>query len=144
MSDRLTLTRAFEGAGVASAAAERLATEIFDAIHDGVATKADLARIEGELRSDLETLAAELRSELQSLGGELRSDLQKLETRLRSDLQAVETGLRSDLAVLRGEIGAREHWRDRRVYNLAAVLGALVVAVAGLLFAALHYWPPHV
>jgi hypothetical protein len=42
MTDRLTLTRAFEGAGIDSAAAERIATEIYDAIHNNVATKADL------------------------------------------------------------------------------------------------------
>ena len=42
MSDRLTLTRALEGSGMESAAAERIATEIYDAIHDNVATKTDL------------------------------------------------------------------------------------------------------
>lgn len=43
MSDRLTLTRALESSGMQSAAAERIATEIYDAIHDKIATKADLA-----------------------------------------------------------------------------------------------------
>jgi hypothetical protein len=38
MTDRLTLTRAFESAGMQSEAAERIATEIYDAIHDNVAT----------------------------------------------------------------------------------------------------------
>jgi hypothetical protein len=42
VSDRLTLTRALDGSGMESAAAERIATEIYDAIHDNVATKADL------------------------------------------------------------------------------------------------------
>lgn len=46
MTDRLTLTRAFEGAGMQSEAAERIATEIYDAIHDNVATKADLRELE--------------------------------------------------------------------------------------------------
>ena len=40
MTDRLTLTRAFEGAGLNSGDAERIATEIYDAIHDNVSTKA--------------------------------------------------------------------------------------------------------
>jgi hypothetical protein len=74
MADRLTLTRAFEGAGLKSHDAERIATEIYDAIHDNVATK---------------------------------TDLRDLEQRLKI-------------------------W-----------LGSLIVVVAGLLFAALHYWPPH-
>jgi hypothetical protein len=49
MADRLTLTRAFEGAGVQSADAERIATEINDAIHDNVATKVDVDKLRGEL-----------------------------------------------------------------------------------------------
>ena len=74
MTDRLTLTRAFEGAGIQSEAAERIAMEIYDAIHDNVATKADLRELEQRLKI----------------------------------------------------------W-----------LGSLILATGGLLFAALHYWPPH-
>lgn len=74
MVDRLTLTRAFEGAGLKSHDAERIATEICDAIHDNVATK---------------------------------TDLRDLEQRLKI-------------------------W-----------LSSLIVVVAGMLFAALDYWPPH-
>ena len=46
MTDRLTLTRALESSGMQSAAAERIATEIYDAIHDNVATKTDLRELE--------------------------------------------------------------------------------------------------
>jgi hypothetical protein len=49
MSDRLTLTRALEGSGMQSEAAERIATEIYDAIHDNVATKTDLRELEARL-----------------------------------------------------------------------------------------------
>jgi hypothetical protein len=49
MSDRLTLTRALESNGMESAAAERVATEICDAIHDNVATKNDLRELEQRL-----------------------------------------------------------------------------------------------
>jgi hypothetical protein len=84
MSDRLTLTRAFEGAGMQSETAERIATEIYDAIHDNVATKADL-------------------------------------TLLRADLEKT--------------IASVEH-------RLITRLGGLIIAVAGVLFAALRYLPP--
>ena len=49
MSDRLTLTRAFESSGMQSAVAERIATEIYDAIHNNVATKTDLRELEQRL-----------------------------------------------------------------------------------------------
>jgi len=53
MSDRLTLTRVLESSGIQSAAAERIATEIYDAIHNNVATKADLDRVERTVRHEL-------------------------------------------------------------------------------------------
>jgi hypothetical protein len=56
MTDRLTLTRAFEGAGMQSEAAERIATEIYDAIHDNVATKTDLRELELRLGVRFEQL----------------------------------------------------------------------------------------
>jgi hypothetical protein len=61
MSDRLTLTRALEGTGMQSAAAERIATEIYDAIHDNVATKTDLRELEQRL--DLRFAAVDLKFE---------------------------------------------------------------------------------
>jgi hypothetical protein len=53
MTDRLGLTRAFEGAGLKSDDAERIATEIYDAIHDNVATKVDLDHAVATLRAEL-------------------------------------------------------------------------------------------
>jgi hypothetical protein len=88
LADRLSLTNALAEGNIDRKAAERIATEIFDAIHENVATKQDVARIEAATR-----------------GMELR---------------------------LRGEI-------DRVVMRL----GSLIVIITGLLFAALHYWPPH-
>ena len=53
MTDRLTLTRAFEGAGIQSELAERLTVEIYDAIHESVATKADLKADLAELEENI-------------------------------------------------------------------------------------------
>ena len=101
MTDRLTLTRAFEGAGIGSQAAERLATEIYDAIHDNVATKADL---------------------------------RDLEQRLDIRFEAINTRFE--------QVNTRFEQLERKIDATLARLGAIVVVVAGLLFAALHYWPP--
>jgi hypothetical protein len=81
MTDRLSLSRAFEEAGIKTEAADKLASEIYHAIHDNVATKADLRELELRLEKQIERM------------------------------------------VIR--------------------LGAVVVIVAGLLFAALQRWPPH-
>jgi hypothetical protein len=81
MTDRLSLTNALADANIDRQKAERIATEIFDAIHDNVATKQDLQALEAKL------------------------ELVK--------------------------------------HQLITRLGGLMVVLAGLLFAALHYWPPH-
>ena len=59
-TDRLSLAQALEEGGIARAAAERISTEIFDAIHDNVATKADLQRVEAGLKADVAALGARL------------------------------------------------------------------------------------
>ena len=42
---------------------------------------------------------------------------------------------KSDIAVLRGDL-------ERQIDRVVVRLGGLVVVVAGLLFGALHVWPP--
>ena len=107
MTDRLTLTRAFEGAGIQSELAERLTTEIYDAIHESVATKADLAELEQNINA----------------------------TKAR-DISHIRTSITAELAAL-----------DKKItvvgYRLITGLSISMVVIAVLLFAALHYWPPH-
>ena len=55
MSDRLTL-RALESNGMQSEAAERIATEIYDAIHENVATKQDLRALELRLEAKIDRM----------------------------------------------------------------------------------------
>jgi hypothetical protein len=54
----------------------------------------------------------------------------------KADLDRVEATLKADIGRLDGRIDLVEH-------RLMTRLGALVVVVAGILFAALHMWPPH-
>jgi hypothetical protein len=110
VSDRLALANAIEDAGIERAKAERVASVIIDAIHDNVATKADVQACETAVRGDL---------------AGLRHDLQSSEARLDTKIMAV----RADLTLV-------EH-------RLLTRLGGLMVVLAGLLFAALRYWPPH-
>ena len=103
MSDRLALANAIEDAGIERGKAERMASVIFDAIHDNVATKTDV---------QAETAA-------------LRYELQASEARLDAKITAVSARL------------------DLVEHRLLTRLGGLMVVGFGVLFAALHYWPPH-
>jgi flagellar capping protein FliD len=69
MTDRLTLTRALESSGMQSAAAERIATEIYDAIHDNVATKTDLRELEARLDARFERLEHQITRMTNRLAG---------------------------------------------------------------------------
>ncbi len=60
MADRLTLARALEGGGISRDAAEHIATEILDAIHENVATKSDLRAVETALRAEIAAVRADL------------------------------------------------------------------------------------
>lgn len=71
MTDRLTLTRALEGGGMTSDAAERVATEIYDAIHNNVATKADIAAVRGEMREMEQRIVIRLGALIVIVGGTL-------------------------------------------------------------------------
>jgi len=113
MSDRLTLSRAIEDAGIERAKAERVASAIVDLIHDQVATKADVAASASGLRADLMSTRSALTADVAAV---------------RSDLHATEARLTANVALI-------EH-------RLLTRLGGLVVVLSGLLFAALHYWPP--
>ena len=60
MSDRLALANAIEDAGIERVKAERIATVMFDAIHQNVATKADLQSAETRLRAEIAGVPATL------------------------------------------------------------------------------------
>ncbi len=85
MTDRLSLTNALTDANIDRQKAERIATEIFDAIYDNVARKQDLQLLRGELEAKIDLVR----------------------------------------------------------HQLITRLGSLMFVLLGLLFAALHYWPPH-
>jgi hypothetical protein len=129
MSDRLTLAHAIEDAGIERAKAERVASAIVDLIHDEVATKADVAALHGDLRMT----EAVLRADITAVGTELR----RTEATLKADISAMRTELHATELRLKGDLALVEH-------RLLTRLGGLAVVLIGLLFAALHYWPPGV
>jgi hypothetical protein len=69
MTDRLSLTNALADANIDRQKAERIATEIFDAIHDNVATKADLREVELRLEARIDRVVVRLGSLMVILAG---------------------------------------------------------------------------
>jgi head-tail adaptor len=104
MTDRLDLANAFEGAGFERKAAERVAAEIFDAIRENVATKADLAELRAALSGEFAAVRAELQSEIAAVRVELRSEIAAVRVELRSEIVAVRAELRSETAAGKADI----------------------------------------
>jgi hypothetical protein len=84
MTDRLSLTNALADANIDRQKTERIATEIFDAIHENVATKADVAMVQADL---------------QRVGVAVKADLQASEQRMLP--RFTETDARIDRVVIR-------------------------------------------
>jgi hypothetical protein len=138
MSDRLTLANAIVDAGIERAKAERMASVIIDVIHDSVATKADIGTVRGEITATKD----DLKANIAAVRGELKADI----ATVRGEMAAMKGELKADIATLRGElkadiagVGAKA---DLIEHRLLTRLGGLMIVVGGVLFAALHYWPP--
>jgi hypothetical protein len=102
VTDRLSLANALADAHIERPAAERIATEIFDAIHDSVATKSDLQMLEARLNANTAAL--------------------------RGELQSAVAALRSEMAQLRSEMALLEHRLLVRLGSLMVVVAGLLFA----------------
>jgi hypothetical protein len=89
MTDRLSLTNALADANIDRQKAERIATEIFDAIHEHVATKQDLQNVEAALKAEVATV---------------KFDLREVELRLEARIDRVVVRLGSLTVILAGII----------------------------------------
>ncbi|MYA87082.1 MAG: hypothetical protein F4X97_01260 [Boseongicola sp. SB0662_bin_57] len=92
--DTLATARLLRESGIEERQAAAITTAIKDGVTGGVATKADLSELRGELRSDM----ADLRSELRNDMAGLRSDMASLETRLTVRIVVVGLALNSATA----------------------------------------------
>ena|SRR6516162_3124230 len=115
MTDRLSLTNALADANIDRQKAERIATEIFDAIHENVATKADIDR---------------LGTRIDQVESGLKAEMRELELRLEARVDQVESGLKE--LELRLEV---------RIDRIVVRLGSVMVVLAGIILAAIRYLP---
>jgi hypothetical protein len=126
MTDRLTLAHALEEGGIARAAAEHIATEIFEAIHDNVATKADVAAV----RTEVAAVGSELKAEIAAV----RAEVGAVRSELKAEVATVRSELKADIAAVRAEIALVEH-------RLMTRLGGAIAVAVGIILAAIRYLP---
>jgi hypothetical protein len=143
LADRLTLTRAFEDGGIKRDAAERIATEILDSIHENVATKADLRLLEQQLDRRFEQLEQKFEGRFGELDQKFERRFGELDQKFERRFGELDQKFERRFEQLEQKFELRVEQLDRRIDRMVVRLGALVVIVAGLLFAALQRWPPH-
>jgi len=115
MTDRLSLTNALADADIDRQKAERIATEIFDAIHENVATKADIDR--------------------------LGTSIDRVETALGARIDLVQTRIDIVESGLKAEMRELELRLEARIDRIVVRLGSVMVVLAGIILAAIRYLP---
>ena len=135
MTDRLTLTRAFEGAGIQSELAERLTVEIYDAIHESVATKADLKADLAELEQNINATKAR---DLHHIRTSVTEELAALDKKITVVGYRLITSLSISMVVVGALLFAALHHAARLAVSTSRTLAiALVIlALAGCVQAA--------
>jgi hypothetical protein len=127
VSDRLALANAIEDAGIMRDKAQRLASVIFDAIHDNVATKADVQALGAELRTEI----VATRSDIAGVRAELKSDIMGGRALLASEVGRLDTRIERLDATVKVQPNA-----------IMLRLGTLMVVLTGTVLVALRYWAP--
>ena len=69
-----------------------------------LATKEDLAKLEGVLKADIAKLEGVLKADIAKLEGELKADIATLRGELKADIVSLRGELKADIASLRGEL----------------------------------------
>ncbi len=127
--DTIAEVQRLRDVGLKHEQAEAITRSIHAGVTGGIATKADLERleaglraemtglrtdlekVEAGLRTDMERLEAGLRAEMTGLRTDmekfeagLRTDMERLEAGLRADMERLETGLSSEISVIRTDL----------------------------------------
>ena len=130
MTDRLSLTNALADANIERQKAERIATEIFDAIHENVASKADIDR----LTTRVDQVETALGARIDQVETALGARIDQVETALGARIDQVEKGLRAEMRELELRV-------EGRIDRIVVRLGSVMVILAGIILAAIRYLP---
>jgi hypothetical protein len=135
--DTLKLARRLEAAGFAPPMAAGTAEALAEAMSGAeLATKADVVRTEGNLRTDIASVRTELKTDVADLRSGLKSEITDLRSELKSEIGDVRTELRSETASLRSAI---EVFRR----DMTIRLGGMIIAGFAVTSAILRMMPLH-
>ena len=127
--------KALQAAGAAEPLAEAVVATVGEAVGENVATKTDLAEVQGVLKAEiaevqatLKTEIAEVRTEIAEVKAELKADIAEVKTdiaEVRTEIAEVKAELKTDLAALESRL-------HRQLWVMAAGIVGLTVALVKL------------
>ncbi|HEY3910540.1 MAG TPA: hypothetical protein VGM07_11700 [Stellaceae bacterium] len=141
MTDRLSLTNALADANIERQKAERIATEIFDAIHENVATKTDVYRLGTRIDQVETALEARISAVESALGDRIGAVASALGDRISAVASALGDRISAVEGRLRAEMREFELRLEARIDRTVIRLGSLIVVLAGVILAAIRYLP---
>jgi chromosome segregation ATPase len=114
--DTLKAAQNLQSSGLPKQQAEAIAHAIADIENSGLATKADIGILRGELKTEIAELRGELKAEIAELRGEIGT--------LRGEIGT----LRGDMGTLRGEVNALRN----EISTLRWILGVVIAMQAAI------------
>ncbi|WP_288585523.1 hypothetical protein [uncultured Methylobacterium sp.] len=147
--DTLKFARALrERAHLSAEQAEGLSEVFAEAVHGGLPMRADLQSLEGSahtefaaIRSEMAAFKAETRNEFAAVRSEMktefaavRSEIAAFKLENRNEFAAVRSEMKTEFAVVRADMKLLEQ-------RMTIKLGAMLVALVGILLAAIRYMP---
>ncbi len=134
--------KALQAAGAAEPLAEAVVATVGEAVGENVATKTDLAEVQGVLKAEIaevqatlkaeiaevRTEIAEVRTEIAEVKAELKADIAEVKTetaKVRTEIAEVKAELKTDLAALESRL-------HRQLWVMAAGIVGLTVALVKL------------
>ena len=164
--DTLKFVHRLRGAGFPEPQAEAVAAAFQDAQGESeMATKRDLAEMEGRLTAESAAYRAEtkaefvaVRAELSEMEGRLRAESAAFRAETKAEFAAIRAESKTEFAAiraetktefaavraeLRSETGKVEHRLELLEQRMTIRLGGMLLALAGIIIAAIRYLPPH-
>lgn len=153
--DTLKFVHRLRGAGFPEPQAEAVAAAFQDAQGESeMATKRDLAEMEGRLTAESAAYRAEtkaefvaVRAELSEMEGRLRAESAAFRAETKAEFAAIRAETKTEFAAVRAELrsetGKVEHRLELLEQRMTIRLGGMLLALAGIIIAAIRYLPPH-
>ncbi|MGX7703624.1 coiled-coil domain-containing protein [Methylobacterium sp. Gmos1] len=99
------------------------------------AVRAELAAFKAETRNEFASVRAEMKAEFAAVRQEMKTEFAAVRSEMKTEFAAVRSEMKTEFAAVRSDMKLLEQ-------RMTIKLGAMLVALVGILLAAIRYMPP--